>query len=100
MVRVKIYLLPLYILVFGKTHMFNTKEYIFNIIFFLYIGNGPAYGYVCMQALADGGVKMGLNRDQAIRLAAQTMYVSMMRKATTGTTRKLVLYYLLPEKKL
>ncbi|ELT92400.1 hypothetical protein CAPTEDRAFT_225475 [Capitella teleta] len=36
-------------------------------------GNGPAYGYVIIQALADGGVKMGLNRDQSTRLAAQLL---------------------------
>lgn len=36
-------------------------------------GNGPAYGFVAIQALADGGVKMGLSRDKALRLAAQTM---------------------------
>ena len=29
-----------------------------------------------IQALADGGVKMGLNRDQSIRLAAMSMLVS------------------------
>jgi len=36
-------------------------------------GNGPAYGFVMIQALADGGVKMGLNRDQSTRLAAQSL---------------------------
>ncbi|KAI0236718.1 Pyrroline-5-carboxylate reductase 1, mitochondrial [Lamellibrachia satsuma] len=36
-------------------------------------GNGPAYGFVAIQALADGGVKMGLGREKALRLAAQTM---------------------------
>lgn len=36
-------------------------------------GNGPAYGFVAIQALADGGVKMGLNREQSTRLAAQLM---------------------------
>ena len=30
-----------------------------------------------IQALADGGVKMGLNRDQSLRLAAQSMLVSL-----------------------
>ena len=32
-------------------------------------------GFVMIQALADGGVKMGLNRDQSIRLAAQSLLV-------------------------
>lgn len=36
-------------------------------------GSGPAYLYVAIEAMADGGVKMGLPRDLAYRLAAQTV---------------------------
>lgn len=36
-------------------------------------GSGPAYMFTAIDALADGGVKMGLPRDLAIKLAAQTM---------------------------
>ena len=36
-------------------------------------GSGPAYIYMIIEALTDGGVKMGLARDVALRLASQTV---------------------------
>jgi len=36
-------------------------------------GCGPAYLAIVLEALADGGVKMGLSRQLALELAAQTM---------------------------
>jgi len=37
-------------------------------------GSGPAYVFTMIDAMADGAVKMGLNREQALTMAAQTVY--------------------------
>ena len=36
-------------------------------------GSGPAYGFIIIEALSDAGVHMGLSRDIALKLAAQTL---------------------------
>jgi len=39
-------------------------------------GSGPAFVAVFLEAMADGAVKMGLSRDQALEFAAQTLFGS------------------------
>jgi pyrroline-5-carboxylate reductase len=47
-------------------------------------GSGPAYVMVIIEALADGGVKVGLGRDIALLLAAQTVYGAAKLQLETG----------------
>ena len=47
-------------------------------------GSSPAYMFMVIDALADGGVLMGLPRDVAIKLAAQTMLGSAKTVLETG----------------
>lgn len=47
-------------------------------------GSGPAYVYVMIEALSDGGVRMGLPRDAATRLAAQTVLGAAQMVLSTG----------------
>ncbi len=47
-------------------------------------GSGPAYVFLVIEALSDAGVKVGLSRHVALRLAAQTVFGSAKMLLETG----------------
>lgn len=47
-------------------------------------GSGPAYAFLMIEAMADGGVAAGLPRDIAQRLAAQTLLGAAKMVLETG----------------
>ncbi len=47
-------------------------------------GSGPAYIYIIIEALAEAGVKVGLPREIATELAAQTTYGAAKMVLETG----------------
>ena len=47
-------------------------------------GSGPAYVFLFIEALADGGVRAGLSRQVALQLAAQTVKGAAQMQLETG----------------
>jgi pyrroline-5-carboxylate reductase len=61
----------------------QTDEMHFNAITAL-SGSGPAYQYLIMEAMADAGVRVGLPRDIALSLVAQTALGAARMVQTSG----------------
>ena len=61
----------------------KVKEELLDVVTGL-SGSGPAFVYTVVEALADGGVLMGLPRDLSIKLAAQTVAGAARMVRETG----------------
>jgi len=66
---------------FGKTEMID--EHLMDAVPAI-SGSSPAYAYMFIEALADGGVRDGIPRAQAYRMAAQAMLGAAKMVLETG----------------
>jgi len=71
--------------IFGSCGLaYELKEFLLNAVTGL-SGSGPAYVFEFIEALADGGVRSGLPRKEALQLAAQTVKGAAEMVLQTGT---------------
>ena len=62
---------------------FQTKEVLLDAVTGL-SGSGPAYAFLMIEALSDGGVSVGLPREISTKLAAQTLFGAAKMVLETG----------------
>lgn len=67
----------------GVGEAFWTKESLMDTVTGL-SGSGPAYIFMVIEALADGGLKMGMPRELALKLATQTVLGAAAMVKSTG----------------
>lgn len=67
----------------GVGKVIEVKEELMNTVTGL-SGSGPAYVYLMIEALADGGVLKGLSRENSLQLAAQTVMGAAKMVLETG----------------
>ncbi len=67
----------------GVGEAYWTKESLMDAVTGL-SGSGPAYIYMVIEALTDGGLKMGMPRDLAFKLATQTVLGAAALVKNTG----------------